>query len=78
MGCCYTFDADLNKRALALATTGGMWLKTKLGMSLDIKPGLKFLVYLKFNFKFYFKYIVDVILNYILNFILNFVFMNGV
>lgn len=27
-------DADLNERAVALATTGGMWLKRKLGMGL--------------------------------------------
>ena len=29
-------DADLNEKALALATTGGMWPKRKLGWGLSI------------------------------------------
>ena len=37
-----SLDADVGERALALATTGGMWLKRKLGMGIDIEPGLKF------------------------------------
>ena len=34
-------DADLNERALVLAT-GGMWLKRKLGMGLHEERSLKF------------------------------------
>lgn len=35
-------DADLNDRLVGLGTAGGMWLKRKLGMGLDMEPGLKF------------------------------------
>lgn len=35
-------DADLNERIMGLATTGGMWIKRKFAIGLEIETGLNF------------------------------------